>query len=159
FIDEQGRPGMREQTLDVRIPKGLRQGQQIRLAGQGGPGLGSGEAGDLYLEIEFEPHRLYHVEGRDVFLDVPIAPWEAALGATIEVPTPDAGKVELQVPAGSSGGRKLRLKGKGIPGKVAGDLYVVLKIAVPPADTEAARQAWQALQKAQSFNPRAHFGS
>jgi curved DNA-binding protein len=152
-----GRPQLKERTLDVRIPKGVRQGQHIRLAGQGSAGIGKGGAGDLYLEIEFQPHRFYRVEGRDVFLDLPVAPWEAALGATIKVPTP-SGSVDLKIPANSSGGRNLRLKARGIPAKEPGDLYVVLKIVLPTAGTEAARAAYTAFEKALKFNPRASLG-
>jgi len=152
-----GRPQLKERTLNVRIPKGVRQGQHIRLAKQGGAGLGQGEAGDLYLEVEFRPHPFYHVDGRDLFLDLPVAPWEAALGASVKAPTP-TGPVDLKIPAGSSGGRKLRLKGRGIPGKSPGDLYVVLRIALPTAETEAAKAAYRELEKALSFNPRAALG-
>ena len=123
-----GRITRRTRTLNVRIPKGIKQGQKIRLAGQGGQGIG-GEPGDLYLEIEFSPHRHYRVEGADVYLDLPVAPWEAGLGATVKIPTP-AGTVDLKVPAGSQQGRKLRLKGRGIPAKTPGDLYLVLQIAL-----------------------------
>ena len=153
-IDEQGRGVLQERTLDVNIPKGIREGQHLRLAGQGGPGVGGGPAGDLFLEIEFAPHRLFRVDGRDVILDLPLAPWEAALGASVSAPTPD-GDVELTIPPGSVAGRKMRLKGKGIPGKPAGDLYVVLQIALPPAATEAAKSAYAAFAKATDFNPRA----
>jgi curved DNA-binding protein len=152
-----GRPQLRERTLNVRIPTGVRQHQHIRLARQGGAGIGKGEPGDLYLEVEFRPHPFYHVEGRDVFLDLPVAPWEAALGATVQAPTP-TGSVDLKIPAGSSGGRKLRLKGRGIPGKPPGDLYVVLQIALPTAESEAARAAWRELEKTLKFNPRARLG-
>ncbi|HEY8708595.1 MAG TPA: DnaJ C-terminal domain-containing protein [Burkholderiaceae bacterium] len=154
-LDDQGRTVMHERTLDVNIPKGIREGQHLRLAGQGGPGLGEGAAGDLYLEIAFNPHRRYRVDGRDVYLDLPVSPWEAALGAGVDVPTPD-GNVELTVPKGSAGGRKLRLKGKGIPGQPAGDLYVVLTIALPPAESAKAKGAYEAFAAAFDFNPRAH---
>ena len=152
-----GRPQLKERTLNVRIPKGVRQGQHIRLAKQGGAGIGKGGPGDLYLEVEFQPHPFYKVEGKDVYLDLPVAPWEAMLGASIKVSTP-SGPVDLKIPAGSSGGRKLRLKGRGIPAKAPGDLYVVLQIALPKADTDAARQAYQEFKKATNFNPRAHLG-
>lgn len=154
-LDAEGRPHTRERTLSVRIPKGIRPGQHIRLAGQGSPGPGGRTPGDLYLEVEFKPNPLYRVEGRDVFLDLPLAPWEAALGASVKVPTP-AGAVELRVPAGSTGGQKLRLKGRGIPGNPPGDLYAVLRIALPPADTQAAKELYQKMARELAFNPRAH---
>ena len=156
-LGSDGRPQLRERTLNVRIPRGVRQGQQIRLSGQGDPGIGQGKAGDLYLEVTFRPHAHYHVEGADVFLDLPVAPWEAALGATVKVPTP-TGAVDLKIPAGSSNGRKLRLKGRGIPARAPGDLYVVLQVALPAADSEAERAAYRAFEQAMAFNPRAHLG-
>jgi curved DNA-binding protein len=152
-----GRPQVKQRTLNARIPRGVRQGQLIRLAGQGGAGVGKGKAGDLYLEVEFRPHPFYHVEGRDVFLDLPVAPWEAALGATVKAPTP-AGTVDLKIPPGSAGGRKLRLKGRGIPGTTPGDLYVVLQIALPPAESAAARTAYRDMEQALKFNPRTRMG-
>ena len=152
-----GRPRVKERTLNVHIPKGVRQGQHIRLAGQGGAGVGKGKPGDLYLQVEFRPHPLYRVEGRDVFLNLPVAPWEAALGAKVKIPTP-TGTVDLKVPPGSSDGRKLRLKGRGIPGKPPGDLYSVIQIALPPADTAAAKAAYRDMAQALKFNPRARLG-
>lgn len=149
-----GRPHVGERSLQVKIPQGVRQGSRIRLAGQGGAGSGSGPAGDLYLEIEFRPHRLYRVEGRDVSLDLPLAPWEAALGASVDVPTP-GGAVSLKIPPGSAAGRKLRLSGRGIPGQPPGDFYVVLQIALPPADTEAARDFYRRMAAELPFDPRA----
>jgi curved DNA-binding protein len=154
-VDAQGHLAMHERKLDVSIPKGIRAGQHLRLAGQGEPGLGDGPAGDLYLEIGFNPHRLYRVDGRDVFLDLPLAPWEAALGCSLTVPTPD-GAVQLAVPPGSAAGRQLRLKGKGIPGTpAAGDLYVVLAIVLPPAASGSQKEAYQVFAKAFDFNARA----
>jgi len=152
-----GRPQVKQRTLNARIPRGVRQGQYIRLAGQGGAGMGQGKAGDLFLEVEFRPHPFYHVEGRDVFLDLPVAPWEAALGATVKAPTP-SGTVDLKIPPGSTAGRKLRLKGRGIPGATPGDLYVVLQIALPPAESAAARSAYREMEQALEFNPRARMG-
>ena len=111
--------------------------------------------GDLYLEIGFNPDPIYRVDGRDVYLDLPLSPWEAALGATINVPTP-SGSVELKIPPNTPAGRKMRLKGKGIPGSETGDFYVVPTIAMPTADTDAHKEAYQAMQKAFDFNPRAH---
>ena len=156
-LDQQGRPQVKERTLNVRIPKGVRQGQHIRLAKQGSKGLGKGEAGDLYLEVEFQPHPFYTVDEKDIYLKCPIAPWEAALGATVQVPTP-AGKIDLKIPANSASGKKLRLKGRGIPSKDPGDLYVVLDIALPPANDDATKQAYKDMQKTLNFNPRAAFG-
>ncbi len=153
-LDDEGHGVMRERTLDVNIPKGIREGQQLRLAGQGGPGLGNGPAGDLFLEIAFNPHPRFRVDGRDVYVDLALAPWEAALGATVSAATP-AGDVELTIPPNSAAGRKLRLKGRGIPGSPAGDLYVVLAIALPPAEGAKARAAYEAFASAFDFNPRA----
>ena len=156
-LDGQGHVRTRERTLNVRIPRGIRQGQHIRLAGQGTPGFGGGVAGDLYLDVEFKPHHLYRVDGRDLYLDLPLAPWEAALGDRVKVPTPE-GIVDLTIPAASTAGRKLRLKGRGIPGKPAGDLYVVLQIALPPADSDSARQLYRTMQQKLAFNPRSGLG-
>jgi len=156
-LDGQGHVRTRERTLNVRIPRGIRQGQHIRLAGQGTPGFGGGVAGDLYLDVEFKPHHLYRVDGRDLYLDLPLAPWEAALGDRVKVPTPE-GIVDLTIPAASTAGRKLRLKGRGIPGEPAGDLYVVLQIALPPADSESARQLYRTMQQELAFNPRSGLG-
>ncbi len=135
----------RERTLSVKIPKGIREGQQIRLAGQGSAGMGSGAAGDLYLEVAFKPHPRYRASGMDIYLDVPVMPWEAALGDSVSVITP-SGEVKLKVPASSQSGKTLRLKGGGLPGKSAGDLYAVLKLVNPPADTEKARAAFEHLR-------------
>ncbi len=153
-LDESGRVVTRPRTLKVRIPRGIRRGQQIRLAGQGGAGYGGGEAGDLYLEVDFSLNNNCRVEGADVYLDLPLAPWEAALGATVKVPTP-AGAVDLKIPAGSQPGKKLRLKGRGIPAREKGDLYVVLQIALPKAENEAQRRIYEEMKQQFSFNPRA----
>ncbi len=152
----EGRVALQERTLDVHVPKGIRPGQHLRLAGQGSAGSRGGSAGDLYLEIEFRPHAIFRVEGADVFVDLPLAPWEAALGATADVPTPE-GTVQLTIPKGSQAGRKLRLKGRGLPGKNPGDLYAVLAIVQPKADSEASQAAYESMAKAFSdFKPRAH---
>jgi curved DNA-binding protein len=152
-----GRPRIVEHALNVRIPKGVYPGQHIRLAKQGAPGIGQGPPGDLYLEVDFRPHALYRAEGKDVYLELPVAPWEAALGATLKAPTP-TGRVDLKIPPGSSGGRRLRLKGRGIPAPEPGDLYVVLQIALPSARSEQAQAAYREFEKALNFNPRAHLG-
>ena len=145
--DAQGHVTLHTRQIDVQIPKGIRDGQLLRLSGQGGPGHGGGPAGDLYLQIHIAPDRRFRVDGKDVYLDLPLAPWEAALGASVTVPTPD-GSVELGIPAGSVAGRKLRLKGKGLPATPPGDLYAVLTIALPPAPVQAAQDAYRALAAA-----------
>ncbi len=153
-----GRPEIKERTLSVQIPKGIVAGQHIRLAGQGAAGARDGKTGDLFLEVEFQPHRLYRVDGRDLYFSLPVAPWEAALGASVAIPTP-SGEVQLKIPAGSRGGGKLRLKGRGIPATPPGDLYAVLEIALPPAIDERSKAAYRALAAALPFNPRATLGA
>ncbi len=154
-LDAEGRVTLHERSIEFNVPKGVRAGQHIRLAGQGGPALGQGQPGDLYLEVEFRPHAHYRVEHRDVYLELPVAPWEAALGAQIEVPTP-AGAVELTIPAGSAAGRKLRLRGRGIPGATPGDFYFVLQIALPPAHSDADRALYASMRSQfKDFKPRA----
>ncbi|UCE88829.1 MAG: DnaJ domain-containing protein [Pseudomonadota bacterium] len=145
------------QTLKVKIPRGVRAGQQIRLAGHGEPGTGKQPAGDLYLTVEFVSDALFHAEGRDIYITVPVAPWEAALGAEITVPTLGA-KVELKVPSGSQSGRKLRMRGRGLPGKPAGDQYVVLRVVVPAATTEKEKELYRKWAKEMPFNPRGRMG-
>jgi curved DNA-binding protein len=152
-----GRVQLRERSLNVRIPRGIQAGQHIRLAGQGQGAGPDGKAGDLYLEVQFAPHRLFRPEGKDLHLQLPVAPWEAALGAMVTVPTP-AGAVEMKVPAGSRSGSRLRLKGRGLPANPPGDLLVTLQVALPPADTEEARAAYRAFAAAAPFDPRAGSG-
>ncbi len=153
-----GRVVKRPRTLEVKIPKGVREGQKIRLAGQGAPGIGGGPAGDLYLTLRFVPHPWFKPEGRDIYLELPITPWEAALGARVPVPTL-GGKVELKIPAGSQSGRKLRLKGRGLPGTPPGDQYVVLRIETPPADTEDDRALYRRMaEHFKTFDPRRQRG-
>ncbi len=157
-VDGQGRVSMRERRLNVTFPRGIRAGQVLRLKGQGGPGMGKGQAGDLYLEVAFRPHPRYRVEDRDVYVDLPVAPWEAALGATVKLETP-GGPVQLKVPAGSTAGTKLRLKGRGIPGSTPGDLYVLLQIALPPATDDTTREAYRDMaRRFGAFDPRAGSG-
>ncbi len=137
-------------TLNVKIPKGLVAGQVIRLKGQG-----SGEpAGDLYLEVEFATDPLYRVEGKDLFIDLPITPWEAALGAEIKTPTP-TGVILLKVPPNTSNGKELRAKGKGIPAAEPGDLHVRLNIVLPRGDTPKAKEIYETMARDLAFNPRA----
>jgi curved DNA-binding protein len=155
--DANGRVLLQEHNLDVRIPRGVYEGQMIRLAGQGSPGIGRGEPGDLYLEVHFAPHARYRVEGRDVYATLPVAPWEAALGAQVQARVPD-GTVEVRIPEGSQSGRKLRLKGRGIPAASAsgapGNLYLVLDVVLPPANTPKARQLYETMARDMAFDPR-----
>jgi curved DNA-binding protein len=156
-IDADGRLVSKERTLNVQVPKGILAGQQIRLAGQGARATGNGAPGDLFIEVEFQAHALYQVDGRDLSLQLPVTPWEAALGATVKTPTP-SGTVDLKIPAGSHAGSKLRLKGRGIPASPPGDFYVLLQIALPAANDDKAKAAYAALAAALPFNPRASLG-
>ena len=157
-LDAHGNVALHERTLQVAIPKGIRAGQLIRLAGQGSPGFGPGPRGDLYLEVEFAPHARWRVDGRDLYHTLRVSPWEAALGATVPVPTPE-GTVEMSVPAGSQTGRKLRLRGRGMPGAPPGDLYVVLEVVLPPAGDDKARAAYRRMAQDLAFDPRASTGA
>jgi curved DNA-binding protein len=156
-LDSQGRVATQAHTLNVKIPKGVTEGQRIRLAGQGSPGTGGGPKGDLYLEVKFNPHRLFRAEKRDIYLELPVTPWEAALGRTVTVPTL-GGKVDLKLPQGAQSGQKLRLKGRGLPGSPAGDQYVVLRIVAPRAETPAAKALYERMEKEIPMNPRAGMG-
>ncbi len=156
-VDEAGHVSVRDRSIRVMIPKGISEGQHIRLAGQGTPGVGQGRAGDLYLEVQFQPDPNYTIEGRDVFLNLPIAPWEAALGGKVKCPTP-SGTVDLSVPKNARTGQKLRLRGRGIPGNPAGDLYAVLQIAVPPANTDKDKAFYEQMARDMDFDPRAKLG-
>ncbi|MEW5788533.1 MAG: DnaJ C-terminal domain-containing protein [Pseudomonadota bacterium] len=150
-LDERGRMSLATRTLNVRIPKGVREGQVIRLAGQGSPG--PGRAGDLLLEVAFRPHPRFRVEGRDLHLTLPVAPWEAALGAVVEVDLP-GGPVKVRIPDNSQSGRQLRVRGKGIPGEPAGDLLLSLQVVLPPADTPRARELYEAMARDLGFKAR-----
>jgi curved DNA-binding protein len=156
-VDAMGRGVTRPKSLNVRIPRGVTNGQKIRLIGQGSPGLGSGPSGDLYLEVILKSHALYQVQGRDIILELPLTPWEAALGTRVEVPTL-GGRVTLTIPANAQTGQRLRLRGRGLPGKPAGDQYVILQIVNPPVNSEAARQLFQHMAEELDFNPRTHLG-
>jgi len=144
--------------LRARIPRGATDGQRLRLRGKGGPGTNGGPPGDLYLQIALEPHPLYRASGHDLEIEVPLAPWEAALGAQVDVPTLEGG-VSMKVPPGSKGGQKLRLAGKGLPrpGGGAGDLYAVLNIVVPATLTEREKKLFEELREASRFDPRNRF--
>jgi len=156
-IEEVHKGGHRTITLGggrqvkVKIPAGVTEGQKIRLTGQGSPGTAGGPNGDLFLVMHILPHRRYRLEDKSIYMDLPVAPWEAALGAKVQVPTLD-GKVEVAIPKGTQSGRKLRLKGRGIQGK--GDFYVVVQIHQPPADNADMQDCYEQMKKS-GFNPRA----
>jgi curved DNA-binding protein len=156
-VDAHGYVQVKHRSLNIKIPKGIKPGQHIRLAGQGDPGPGGGAAGDLLLEIAFNKHPLYRVSETDIYLDLPVTPWEAALGAKIKAPTPE-GNIDLKIPPNSRQGTKLRLKGRGLPAKSPGDFFVVLQISLPPANTEPAKAAYQKMQQELNFNPRLSLG-
>jgi curved DNA-binding protein len=147
-----------ERAIHARIPKGAGDGERLRLRGKGGPGANGGPPGDLYLHIQLEPHPLFRASGHDLDLEVPLAPWEAALGAQVDVPTLD-GLVSMKVPAGSRSGQKLRIAGKGLPkpGGGAGDLYAILTIVVPPTLGEREKSLYEQLRDASRFDPRGKF--
>jgi curved DNA-binding protein len=153
-LNSDGTLELRTHTVRVTIPPGVAEGQLIRLAGQGEPAPDDGRAGDLYLEAHILPHRLYQLDGRDVTLTLPMAPWEAALGATVKVPTL-GGPVEMQIPAGAQSGQKLRLRGRGLPGQTPGDQYVQLKVVLPPANSAEAKAIYDEMRAKLDFNPRA----
>jgi curved DNA-binding protein len=146
-IDADGRLDVTTRTLEVRIPKGVCAGQRIRLAGQGSPGDAQGPAGDLLLEVAFRPHPRYRIDGRDLRTRLPVTPWEAALGAVLPIDAP-GGRLNVRVPAGAQAGTELRVRGHGIPGNPPGDLFLEVEVVVPPADTPAARSAYQRLADA-----------
>ena len=152
-VTADGHVVVKPRTLRVTIPAGVVEGQQIRLAGQGSPGVGGGPPGNLLLEVAFRPHPRFRVEGRDVTLTLPVAPWEAMLGETVAVPTL-GGPVDMKLPAAARGGQRLRLRGRGLPGPTPGDQYVVLEIVLPP-DSPRARQLFEQMKRELPFDPRA----
>ena len=153
-----GRARQVPRKIKARIPKGATNGQRLRLRGQGGKGANGGPNGDLYLDIVLHPHPLFRVDGHDLYLDLPLAPWEAALGATVEVPTV-SGAVNLKIPAGTAAGRRLRLAKKGLPkpGGGEGDLYAVVQIVNPTVLDDRERELFGELAKHSKFDPRGHF--
>jgi len=157
-FDEKGNARRVPRHIKVRIPKGVTNGQQLRIPGKGGKGVDGGRDGDLYLDIVVEPHPLYRIDGQDLYLDLPLAPWEAVLGTTVRLPTP-AGAVSLKVPAGTRAGQQLRLAGRGLsrPGATAGNLYAIVQIVVPSVVDERERALYRQLAEISNFNPRAHF--
>jgi curved DNA-binding protein len=146
-VDARGRAALETRTLSVRIPRGVRAGQLIRLAGQGA-------GGDLLLEVHFKPHPRYRVEGRDLHADLPVAPWEAALGAVVRVEVP-GGALNVRIPAGAQGGRVLRVRGKGIPAQPPGDLLLAIRVVLPGADDPKARALYEQMARDLAFDPRA----
>ena len=151
-VDAQGRVALETRTLNVKIPVGVREGQLIRLAGQGA--AGAGKPGDLLLEVHFKPHPRYRVEGRDLHVDLPVAPWEAALGAVVRVEVP-GGALNVRIPAGAQSGRVLRVRGKGIPATPPGDLLLAVRVVLPGADTPKARELYEQMARDLAFDPRA----
>lgn len=152
-LDPQGHLVLDTRTLNVKIPKGVRAGQTIRLAGQGAPGFAGGPPGDLLLEVQFRPHPQLRVDGRDLILNLPVAPWEAALGAVVPVETP-GGTLKVRIPPGAQGGQQLRVRGKGLPSEPPGDLLLTLRIVLPPADTPRAKELYAAMARDLAFDPR-----
>jgi curved DNA-binding protein len=154
-VYEQGQVRLVKKNLMVTIPAGVADGERVRVKGQGGPGQGQAAAGDLYLHIRLVPHPVFDVEGHNLLVTVPIAPWEAALGAQVMVPTLE-GKISLKVSPGSQSGQKLRVRGKGLIGKTGkGDLYAVLKVVMPPGRNPEIQDLWQKLSEKAAFDPRA----
>jgi curved DNA-binding protein len=156
--DERGQPRRVPHAFKARVPKGAIDGQRLRVPGKGGKGINGGPNGDLYLNISLRPHPLYRATGHDLYLDLPLAPWEAALGTTLEVPTP-GGTVRLKVPPGTQAGRQLRLPKRGLPKpkEGQGDLYAIVQIVLPGVITEQERTLYQQLAAGSAFDPRAHF--
>jgi curved DNA-binding protein len=157
-LDHKGRVTLEERTLNVKIPRGIREGQIIRLAGQGEPGPGNGKPGDLLLEVLFKPHPRLRADGRDLLLTLPVAPWEAALGAVVPVDLP-GGTLSVRIPAGAQSGKQLRVRGKGIPSDPPGDLYFELRIVAPPATTPKAKELYETMARELDFDPRKEWGS
>ena len=145
------------QTLRVKIPAGVKNGQQIRLAGKGDAGISGRPSGDLYITVNISKHHLYDVMGNDIYITLPVAPWEVALGSTIVVPTL-GGKVDLKIPAGSQGGQTLRLKKRGLPGSTHGDQYIILKIVIPQPKTDADKALYKSMSETMAFDPRHKMG-
>ena len=156
-VHENGQAKRIHKKLKVKIPKGVCDGERVRLKGQGGAGQASAPNGDLYLHIRIVPHPMFDIQGHDLMMTLPIAPWEAVLGTKVTLPTL-SGKINLSVPPNSQSGQKLRLKGKGLPTKTgSGDLYVIFKIVIPATTTDASKALWQTLSEASAFDPRAQW--
>ena len=153
-VGSDGRITAKVRTLEIKIPRGVTEGQQIRLSGQGGSSPGGAPRGDFYLEVVFESHPIFRPEGRDIHLDLPLTPWEAALGRSLPVPTL-GGEVQLKIPPGSQSGRRLRLKGRGLPGSPPGDQFVTLQLVTPPAESAAARAFYERMERELPMDARA----
>lgn len=153
-LDEQGRVVLDTRTLDVTIPKGIREGQMIRLAGQGAPGFGNAPTGDMLLEVEFNPDGRFTTSGRNVLAELAVAPWEAALGAVVPVTLPDGSTQKVRLPAGAQSGSELTVKGKGIPGDPPGNLDLRVRVVLPPADSAKARELYETMAREMPFDPR-----
>ena len=152
-VDARGHVELTTRTLNVKIPKGVHEGQVIRLAGQGAPGSGGAPAGDLLLEVHFRPHDRFTADGRDLHLTLPVAPWEAALGSVIAVDLPQ-GRVKVRIPEGAQSGRQLRVRGKGLPDNPPGDLLLNIQVILPPADNARAKDIYATMQRELAFDPR-----
>jgi curved DNA-binding protein len=157
-VDADGTLRRVPRTVRIRVPKGATDGQRLRVPGKGGPGAGGGAPGDLYLDIRLQPHPLFKPVDHDLYVEVPIAPWEAVLGGEVEVPTLD-GRVKVNVRPGSRAGQKLRLGGKGLPKANGGhgDLYCVLQVVTPTVLSDREKALYEELAKASNFDPRGHF--
>ena len=158
-VDAQGRVALETRTLDVQIPTGVREGQLIRLAGQGSPGAEPGAAGDLYLEVHFKPNPRYRIDGRDLVMELPLSPWEAALGAVVAVVLPDGSSLKVRIRPGAQGGGQLVVRGRGVPGDPPGDLVANLRVVLPPADTPRAKELYESMARDLAFDPRAPGGA
>jgi len=145
-------------SLRVKIPSGIKAGQKIRLAGKGQPGTSGAPSGDLFITIQINKHPLFDIKGNDIYITLPVTPWEVALGSSVVVPTL-SGKVDLKIPAGSQGGQTLRLKKRGLPGKTPGDQYILLKIVIPQPKTAEQKSIYQTMAERMPFNPRAKMGA
>ncbi|NJA04375.1 DnaJ domain-containing protein [Methylococcaceae bacterium WWC4] len=153
-MDADGRAVLNNRTLNVKIPKGVYEGQIIRLAGQGAPGLGGGKAGDLLLEVHFNPHPRFRVDGSNLHMSLPVAPWEAALGGVVTINLFDS-ELKVRIPQGLQSGQQLRLRGKGIPCATPGDLLLDIQIVLPPANSDKAKQLYETMARELAFDPRA----
>jgi curved DNA-binding protein len=157
-MDAQGHVVLDTHTLNVKIPKGVYEGQIIRLAGQGAPGVGTGKSGDLLLEVHFNPHPRIRVDGSNLHMSLLVTPWEAALGALVPINLFDTG-LKVRIPEGTQSGQQLRLRGKGIPSTTPGDLFLDIKVVLPSAATPKARELYETMARELAFDPRSDIRS